>query len=195
MKIKIENCCRITKNTSSCKRKDGKIFNLPRRFSKKKCINGPVRGFTMSSSCAPYKFCKKRKISQKGVKIISNKENFINMNKQQLNLNGKVLQTCSINPMTGWKRSGKCEKSYNDRGSHTVCAKMDNQFLDYTKSQGNDLSSVVKLGQNWCLCENRWYQAYQDNKAPKVIRPATNKNIKDYIKEAIITTSNVPTIP
>ena len=65
MKIKIENCCRITKNTSSCKRKDGKIFNLPRRFSKKKCINGPVRGFTMSSSCAPYKFCKKRKISQK----------------------------------------------------------------------------------------------------------------------------------
>ena len=72
---------------------------------------------------------------------------------------------------------------------------MDNQFLDYTKSQGNDLSSVVKPKQNWCLCENRWYQAYQDNKAPKVIRPATNKNIKDYIKEAIITTSNVPAIP
>ena len=53
------SCCSKKKLTRSCKRKDGKVFKLPRRFSKKRCLTGPVRGFTMRSSCAPYKYCKK----------------------------------------------------------------------------------------------------------------------------------------
>ena len=55
----MKKCCKnITKNTNRCTRKDGKIFSLPRKFTKSRCITGPIRGFTMRSSCAPYKFCK-----------------------------------------------------------------------------------------------------------------------------------------
>ncbi len=57
-KKSIKKCCKVNKHTKKCIRKDGKIFNLPRRFSKKKCISGPIKGFTMRSSCAPYKNCK-----------------------------------------------------------------------------------------------------------------------------------------
>ena len=54
------DCCKSTRKNKKCTRKDGKHFSLQRRFSKKKCIKGPVRGFTMTSSCAPYKFCKNK---------------------------------------------------------------------------------------------------------------------------------------
>ncbi len=53
------NCCVSGKKAKKCKRKDGKVFSLPRRFSRKKCLTQKVRGFTMRSSCAPYKYCKK----------------------------------------------------------------------------------------------------------------------------------------
>lgn len=57
----MKNCCAKTnKNTKQCIRKDGKVFELPRRFTRGRCIKGPVRGFTMRSSCAPYKFCKSK---------------------------------------------------------------------------------------------------------------------------------------
>ena len=87
--------------------------------------------------------------------------------------------------MTGWFRNGKCEVDKNDYGSHLVCAKMNKEFLDFTKSQGNDLYSVVKPGDNWCLCQDRWYEAYLKKKAPRVIKRATNKKIKNYIKKLI----------
>ena len=54
------SCCAAVANTKTCKRKDGKLFKLPRRFSKKTCLTKKVRGFTMKSSCAPFKYCKKR---------------------------------------------------------------------------------------------------------------------------------------
>ena len=56
----MRNCCKSEKKAKKCKRKDGKIFQLPRRFTKKKCLK-KVRGFTMRSSCAPYKYCKSKK--------------------------------------------------------------------------------------------------------------------------------------
>lgn len=55
------DCCKSTRKNKKCSRKDGKHFSLQRKFSKKKCIKGPVKGFTMKSSCAPYKFCKTKK--------------------------------------------------------------------------------------------------------------------------------------
>ena len=58
-KQKIKNCCTVNRKMKKCLRKDGKLFSLPRRFSKKKCKKGPIKGFTMKASCAPYKFCKK----------------------------------------------------------------------------------------------------------------------------------------
>ena len=60
MKTK-KNCCRANNRTKKCKRRDGKVFNLPRRFSKKRCITGPINGFTMRSSCAPFSNCKTHK--------------------------------------------------------------------------------------------------------------------------------------
>ena len=55
---KIANCCTHNTRQTKCIRKDKKTFRLPRRFSRKRCMSGPVRGFTMRSSCAPYKYCK-----------------------------------------------------------------------------------------------------------------------------------------
>ena len=105
-----------------------------------------------------------------------------NLQKSILN---EELQVCSKDPMTGFTRDGYCRTNSNDSGSHLVCAKMDQQFLDYTKSQGNDLSSVVKDGENWCLCQDRWLQAHKVKKAPKVIKSATNSMIREDVKSAI----------
>lgn len=60
-KKRILNCCNTNTRKKKCIRKDGKIFSLPRRFTRKRCIKGPIKGFTMRSSCAPYKFCKTKK--------------------------------------------------------------------------------------------------------------------------------------
>ena len=63
----MKGCCEtITKKTKKCIRKDGKVFQLPRRFTRARCIKGPVRGFTMRSSCAPYKFCKSKSVKMSG---------------------------------------------------------------------------------------------------------------------------------
>ena len=57
--------------------------------------------------------------------------------------------------MTGYYRDGYCMTGTEDKGTHTVCAKMNKEFLEYTKNKGNDLPSVVKPGDKWCLCETR----------------------------------------
>ena len=61
------DCCQknIDKK-NKCVRKDGKEFSFPRRFSQEKCLKGPVKGFSMRSSCAPYKFCKKSSTNSSG---------------------------------------------------------------------------------------------------------------------------------
>jgi len=160
------NCCKITNRHLKCRRKDGKIFSLPRKFSKKKCIQKKIKGFSKKSSCAPFKFCKKGGAIHK-------------------NMLDTELKQCSLNPVTGWRRNGKCVKYNDDFGVHTVCAIMDNNFLNYTKSKGNDLSSVVSKGDKWCLCEKRWEEAYAAGLAPKVILESTSKNVEENIKKKI----------
>ena len=68
--MRYTNCCKSTKKNKKCVRKDGKHFSLQRRFSKKKCIKGPVKGFTMRASCAPYKFCKQKGGAKKTRKLL-----------------------------------------------------------------------------------------------------------------------------
>ena len=58
--MSLTSCCKHTKRARRCRRKDGKTFRLPRRFSRKRCMQKPIRGFTMRSSCAPYKYCKSK---------------------------------------------------------------------------------------------------------------------------------------
>ena len=78
------------------------------------------------------------------------------------NVLGDKLQTCSLSPLTGFRRTGKCETDERDYGTHLVCATVTKEFLEYTKSKGNDLSTPrryfrgLKPGNNWCLCVFRW---------------------------------------
>ena len=77
-------------------------------------------------------------------------------------------------------------------GSHLVCAKMNKEFLNYTKSMGNDLSTPsstfpgLKPGDNWCLCQDRWNEAFNNGIKIKVIKNATNLSIKDEVIKILI---------
>lgn len=102
---------------------------------------------------------------------------------EQKNVLGTKLQPCGFDPKTGFFRNGSCETGPNDRGVHTVCAVLTNEFLSFTKSQGNDLTTPLpqfdfpglKAGQRWCLCATRWAEAEKAGYAPKVVLEATNE--------------------
>ena len=93
-----------------------------------------------------------------------------------INVFGEVLETCSEAPMTGFYRDGCCNTSDTDLGSHTVCVLLTDEFLQFSKQQGNDLITPqpqydfpgLKAGQRWCLCASRWLQAYSAGCAPRV---------------------------
>lgn len=105
--------------------------------------------------------------------------------KRETNIVNTELKECSRDPMTGFYRTGYCTTGPQDRGTHTVCAIMNKEFLDYTKSKGNNLYSVVKPGDRWCLCEYRWYESYAHNVAPDVVYEATNKKTNINITKSI----------
>ena len=98
-----------------------------------------------------------------------------------MNVHNTKLKVCSTNPITGWNRDGFCSHRVEDGGKHLVCATMSEEFLEYTKSQGNDLStprgsfSGLKPGDNWCICAGRYSQAASAGYAPQVVLDATNK--------------------
>jgi len=101
----------------------------------------------------------------------------------QRNVLGGPIGICSEKPVTGFFRTGCCDTSPEDRGLHTVCIIATEEFLAYSKSRGNDLSTPmpeydfpgVKPGQRWCLCAARWLEAFQAGKAPKVVLNSTNE--------------------
>ncbi|MEH1853039.1 MAG: DUF2237 domain-containing protein [Nostoc sp.] len=92
------------------------------------------------------------------------------------------LEACCTSPMTGFYRDGFCRTGGQDFGSHVVCAQVTSEFLEFTKSQGNDLSTAVpdfnfpglKPGDRWCLCASRWQEALEAGVAPPVILSATH---------------------
>ena len=100
-----------------------------------------------------------------------------------LNVLGTPLQTCSTDPMTGWFRDGCCETQSADRGRHIVCAVMTDEFLRFSMSRGNDLSTPrpeysfpgLKAGDRWCLCLERWREAHAAGVAPQVVLKATHQ--------------------
>lgn len=99
------------------------------------------------------------------------------------NILGGPLQSCSTDPMTGWFRDGCCETQSADRGRHLVCAVMTADFLAFSKASGNDLSTPrpeysfpgLKQGDQWCLCLERWKEAYAAGAAPQVVLEATHQ--------------------
>lgn len=103
--------------------------------------------------------------------------------RNSLNVLGSPLQTCSLDPVTGWFRDGCCETQASDQGRHLVCAIMTEAFLVFSKSRGNDLSTPrpeynfpgLKPGDRWCLCLERWKEAHAAGKAPQVVLDATHQ--------------------
>jgi uncharacterized protein (DUF2237 family) len=99
------------------------------------------------------------------------------------NVLGARLEVCSLRPMTGFFRDGCCDTGPGDIGSHTVCAVMTEDFLAFSKSRGNDLSTPVpdfgfpglKPGDRWCLCAPRWQEASRAGRAPRVVLRATHE--------------------
>ena len=106
------------------------------------------------------------------------------------NIFGEKLITCSDSPLTGFFRNGCCDTDNSDLGMHTVCVIVSEEFLLFSKSKGNDLSTSVpefgftglKAGDKWCLCALRWKEAFLNNFDQKVILEATNEKTLDVIK-------------
>jgi uncharacterized protein (DUF2237 family) len=104
------------------------------------------------------------------------------------NVLGEPLEICSFKPMTGFYRDGCCNTGPEDIGSHTVCAVMTADFLEFSKSRGNDLSTPLpefgfpglRPGDRWCLCAPRWQEALHANRAPRVVLRATHEGALAY---------------
>lgn len=99
---------------------------------------------------------------------------------QKLNVLNEPLVPCCQSPMTGFFRDGYCRTNEQDYGRHVICAQMTEEFLAFTKKQGNDLSTPIpdygfpglQPGDRWCLCAVRWKEALENNCAPPVILEA-----------------------
>ncbi|NER06897.1 MAG: DUF2237 domain-containing protein [Okeania sp. SIO3C4] len=108
------------------------------------------------------------------------------------NVLGGPLQVCSTEPMTGFFRTGSCQTGPQDSGTHVVCARVTREFLEFTASRGNDLSTPMPQfgfpglapGDQWCLCALRWKEALQAGVAPPVMLAATHAAVLQYVSLA-----------
>jgi hypothetical protein len=101
------------------------------------------------------------------------------------NVFGEPIQSCSTKPLTGFFRDGCCHTGPEDVGLHVVCAEVTADFLSFSRSRGNDLSTPVpeagfpglKPGYRWCLCAARWSEAFEAGVAPRVVLKATHEAV------------------
>ena len=105
------------------------------------------------------------------------------------NVLGTELKACSYDPLTGFFRDGCCNTDQTDRGSHVVCAVVSEEFLNYSKSRGNDLSTPrpeyrfrgLRDGDRWCLCALRWREALSEGIAPQVVLECTHEQALQFV--------------
>ena len=110
--------------------------------------------------------------------------------KQANSVLGTELHECGCQPMTGWFRDGRCRTDHRDLGRHVVCAVVTAEFLAFSKSKGNDLTTPrpefdfpgLKPGDHWCLCALRWQEAFDAGVAPPVILQATHERALHFLK-------------
>ncbi len=113
------------------------------------------------------------------------------MEKSQ-NVLGTDLEPCSLSPLTGFFRDGSCHTGVTDVGSHTVCVRVTDEFLNISQIMGNDLSTPqprfgfpgLKPGDRWCLCAPRWQEALEAGVAPPVILRATHEAALEHVAMA-----------
>ena len=105
------------------------------------------------------------------------------------NVLGGDLQPCSLNPVTGFYRNGTCDTCADDKGKHTVCAVMTDEFLEFSAQAGNDLSTPVpeyqfpglKAGDRWCVCMGRWIEALNADMAPKIVLESCHISVTEFV--------------
>jgi uncharacterized protein (DUF2237 family) len=116
------------------------------------------------------------------------------MQNSETNILGSALiPCCPTGKVTGFYRDGNCVTGPTDIGTHVVCGIMDDEFLQFTKSKGNNLITPIPgrfpglvAGDKWCLCALRWLEAYNAGKAPKIIAESTNSIALKYITKEIL---------
>lgn len=114
---------------------------------------------------------------------------------RQMNVLGGELQPCSYDPLTGYYRTGCCENRGDDPGLHVVCVICTDEFLAFSRSVGNDLSTPMPqygfaglvAGDQWCLCAGRWQEAFEAGAAPRVVLAATHLSALEYSTLADLT--------
>ncbi len=107
----------------------------------------------------------------------------------ELNVLGGPLETCGLDPVTGFFRDGTCTTGPEDVGSHTVCAVMTEEFLEHQHRTGNQLSTPrpeygfpgLRPGDRWCVVAMRWLQAHQDGVAAPVVLASTHARALDIV--------------
>jgi uncharacterized protein (DUF2237 family) len=112
---------------------------------------------------------------------------------------GTALQPCCQNPSTGFYRDGYCRTGPGDFGVHTVCAQVTVEFLQFSKTMGNDLSTPrpefdfpgLKPGDYWCLCVTRWIEALDAGKAPSVKLEACHLSALEYVDLDILKANSI----
>jgi uncharacterized protein len=103
--------------------------------------------------------------------------------REDKNVLGGRLEPCSVAPRTGFYRDGCCNTGPEDFGMHVVCVQLTESFLDFSREQGNDLSTPVPEhdfpglapGDRWCVCVARWREAFDSGVAPPVVLSATHE--------------------
>jgi uncharacterized protein len=108
---------------------------------------------------------------------------------QQTNVLGSPLKECGSRPLTGYLRDGYCCACGGDRGQHVVCASITEEFLQYSKEQGNDLITPrpefnfpgLVAGNRWCVCTLRWLEALKAGCAPPVHLEGTHLSVLEYV--------------
>ena len=113
---------------------------------------------------------------------------------KQINIFDEAIEECCSNPITGFYRDGFCRTDELDRGLHVVCSLINDEFLAFSKSKGNDLSTPrpefnfpgLKEGDSWCLCAERWKEAYEFGKAPRIYLRKTHKKTLEIINIEIL---------
>ncbi len=105
------------------------------------------------------------------------------------NVLGTALEMCSVDPMTGFTREGSCKVTADDYGVHGVCIEVTEDFLEFSKIKGNDLSTPMpnsgfpglQPGDRWCLCAARWREALEHGVAPLVNLAATHEVALNFV--------------
>ncbi|MGV8804101.1 MAG: DUF2237 family protein [Polaromonas sp.] len=105
------------------------------------------------------------------------------------NVLGTELAPCSYDPLTGYFRDGCCNTDASDVGAHLVCVRVTAEFLDFSRSRGNDLITPLpqhrfaglKPGDRWCLCVHRWREALEAGAAPPVVLESTHASALQFV--------------